>query len=102
MNGLPASAYTGLVAGKTYYAFDPVTGTYWAGAALVPSNSSIRAQVSVQDDGSYILFSRQGGAAWKAQPVGLAGIAGTKCPTSVPPSILAVWNWAPGSCRPRL
>jgi hypothetical protein len=100
LNGLPASAYTGLAAGTTYYAYDPVTATYWAGAALVPSHSSQRAQVSVQDDGSYILYSRPSGGAWKAQPVGLAGIEGATCATSVPASILAMWGWAPGTCRP--
>ena len=40
MNSLPASAYTGLVPGTTYYAYDSLTGTYWAGAGLVPSPSS--------------------------------------------------------------
>ncbi len=101
LNTLPASAYTGLAAGQTYYAYDPVTATYWAGAALVPSHSSLRAEVSVQDDGSYILYSRPAGGTWKAQAVGLAGIEGATCPTPVPESILAVWGWAPGTCRPR-
>jgi hypothetical protein len=100
MNGLPASAYTGLVAGQTYYAYDPGTGTFWAGSALVPSHSSQRAQVSVQDDGGYVLFSRPDGGSWKGQPVGLTGTEGAKCPTAVPPPVLAVWGWAPGTCRP--
>lgn len=100
LNGLPASAYTGLVSGETYYAYDPATATYWAGAGLSPSPSSLRAQVSAQDDGSYLLFRRPAGTAWTAQDVGLAGIGGTKCPTAVPASVLAVWNWAAGSCRP--
>jgi hypothetical protein len=100
LNGLPASAYTDLVPGTTYYAFDPDTSSYWAGAALVPSPSSIQAQVSVQDDGSYVLFSRSSGGTWTAEPVGLTGTAGTKCPVTVPAPVLAVWNWAPGTCRP--
>ncbi len=100
LNSLPASAYTGLAAGRTYYAYDAETKTYWAGAALVPSNSSKQAQVSVQDDGSYLLFSRPAGGAWTAEDVGLTGIAGTKCPKSVPTAILTLWHWAAGTCRP--
>ena len=30
LNGLPASDYTGLVKGESYYGFDPATSTYWA------------------------------------------------------------------------
>lgn len=97
---LPSSAYTGLVSGQTYYAYDPATATYWAGAGLLPSPSSLRAQVSTQDDGSYLLFRRAAGTAWTAQDVGLAGIGGTKCPTSVPSSVLALWHWAARTCRP--
>lgn len=100
MNNLPASAYTGLVPGTTYYAYDTVTSTYWAGAGLVPSPSSTQAQVSVQDNGGYIIFSRPSNGAWTAHPVGLSGISGTTCPVSVPAAVLAVWNWAPGTCRP--
>jgi hypothetical protein len=100
LHGLPASAFTGLMSGQTYYAYDPATATYWAGAKLVPSSSSLRAQVSVQDNGSYILFRRPADKAWTAQDVGLAGIAGTKCTTSVPASVLTVWNWLARSCRP--
>lgn len=101
LDGLPTKAFTGLVPGETYYAYDPATATYWAGAALVPSKNSLRAQISVQDDGSYLIFSRHVGSTWKAKDVGLTGIAGTKCPVIVPAPVLAVWNWARGTCRPR-
>lgn len=100
LDGLPTSAFEGLVPGKTYYAYDPASTTYWAGAALVPSSKSLQAQVSVQDDGSYLLFSRRAGEPWRAEDVGMTGIAGTKCPIRVPARVLAVWNWAPGTCRP--
>ncbi len=99
LNSLQASDYTGLAPGETYYAYDAMTSTYWAGAALVPSPSSMQAQVSVQDDGSYLLFSRSANGAWKAQDVGVTGIDGSVCPVAVPPAILALWNWAPGTCR---
>ena len=72
LNQLPASVFTGLEKGRTFYAYDPVAKTYWAGAALDPSRSSLRAQVSVQDDGGYVLFTRPAGGVWKAEDVGLA------------------------------
>jgi len=100
LNSLPASAYTGLVPGTTYYAYDTATATYWAGAGLVPSSSSQQAQVSTQDDGSYLLFSRPSGGSWTAYDAGLAGVGGTQCPIPVPAAVLAVWDWASGTCRP--
>jgi hypothetical protein len=32
LHGVPVSEYVGLVPGTTYYAYDPDTLTYWAGA----------------------------------------------------------------------
>lgn len=97
---LPAKDFTGLVPGTTYYGYDPVTSTYWAGAGLVPSQSSQDAQISVQDDGSYLLFRRRSAGGWVGFNVGLAGIAGTTCPVKPPPAIAALWHWDNGSCRP--
>jgi len=99
-HNLPASDYTGLAPGRTYYAYDPATSTYWAGAALVPSTSSTPAQVSVQDDGAYLLFTRPPGGSWTVYSVGMTLIPGAKCPVAVPPAVLSVWGWAPGTCRP--
>jgi hypothetical protein len=98
--GLPAGSYTGLVPGETYYAYDPSTDTYWAGAALVPSTASEQAQVSVQDDGSYHLFEQVGSGAWNDFEVGFTGIDNTACPVAVPPAVLALWGWAANTCRP--
>ncbi|HXQ18553.1 MAG TPA: hypothetical protein VN781_02890 [Acidimicrobiales bacterium] len=100
LKGLPASDFTGLVSGRTYYAFDSATDTYWAAAGLAPSPSSIQAQVSSQDDGAYLLFSRPAGGAWTAVNDGLGGIAGTVCPAPVPAAVLTLWNWPSGSCSP--
>ncbi|HTR69095.1 MAG TPA: hypothetical protein VMH41_02555 [Mycobacteriales bacterium] len=99
-HGLPASDYTGLVPGETYYGYDPTTATYWAGAGLVPSPTSTPAQVSVQDDGSYLLFSRSASGTWHATNVGLAGVAGSTCPITPPPDVVKVWHWKKGACRP--
>jgi hypothetical protein len=97
---LPAADYTGLVPGETYYAYYPKTATYWAGAGLVPSSSSTDAQVSVQDDGSYLVFFRHASGSWTAYNVGLAGIAGSRCSVTVPAAVLTVWHWKANSCRP--
>jgi hypothetical protein len=99
-HGLSATDYTGLVPGQTFYGYNPASSTYWAGAGLVPSSSSQAAQVSVQDDGSYLLFTRSAGASWSAVNVGLAGVAGATCPLTVPAAILSVWHWKAGTCRP--
>jgi hypothetical protein len=100
LNGLPASAYLGLVHGKSYYGFDPASNTFWAGGALDPSPSSQRAQVSVQDDGGYYIFEEPAGGSWTAAPEGMAGIAGTKCSVHIPPALVALWHWSAGACHP--
>jgi hypothetical protein len=100
LNGLPASAYLGLVQGESYYGFDPATNTYWAGAALNPSPSSERAQVSVQDDGGYYIFEEPAGGSWTASAEGMAGIGGSTCSVHLPPALVALWHWSAGACHP--
>ena len=100
LNGLPASAYLGLVHGESYYGFDPATHTYWAGAALVPSPSSLRAQVSVQDDGGYYIFEKPAGGSWTASAEGLTGIEGAPCSVHIPPALVVMWHWPAGACHP--
>ncbi len=100
LNGLPASAYRGLVQGESYYGFDPATNNYWAGEALDPSPSSQRAQVSVQDDGGYYIFEEPAGGSWTASAEGLAGIGGTTCSVHIPPALVALWRWPAGACHP--
>jgi hypothetical protein len=100
LNGLPASAYVGLVKGESYYGFDPATSTYWAGGALDPSPSSERAQVSVQDDGGYYIFEEPAGGSWTASSEGLAGIEGATCSVHIPPALVALWHWPAGACHP--
>jgi hypothetical protein len=99
LHGVPASEYVGLVPGMTYYAYDPDTMTYWAGAHLMPSATSERAQVSVQDAGSYTLFKKIKGGLWTPFNDGLGGEGGG-CPQALPATILAMWNWHPQYCRP--
>lgn len=98
-HGLTSADYTGLTKGETYYARDG--DTEWAGAQLVPSDSSEQAQVSSQDDGSYLLFRRTTGGSWTVWDVGVAGgPEGSGCPVAVPVGVLAVWHWHANSCAP--
>jgi hypothetical protein len=98
-NNIPASEYSGLRPGLTYYAYDPATETYWAGAGLV--GTTMQAQVSTQDEGAYMIFHRTGSGAWGVQAVGLDGGALGACPPQTPPpDIVALWGWSAGSCRP--
>ena len=105
LNNIPASEYTGLAPGLTYYALDNQTNIYWAGARLVPAPSTdpsqpTQAQVSSQDTGSYYVFQQpQSGGAWTAYASGNEG-PGAPCPVTVPAAVLTVWGWPAGSCRP--
>jgi hypothetical protein len=101
LHQVPASEYVGLTPGQTYYAYDPDTMTYWAGASLMPSASSERAQVSVQDRGSYNLFKKVKGGSWTPFFDGAGGEEGHGCPQALPASILAMWQWDPQYCLPR-
>lgn len=98
--GAKAGFYTGLVPGTTYYAYDGATGTYWVGAGLVPSPTSLAAQVSTQDDGSYLIFARGSSPPWQIFTVGLSGVARERCSVPIPADVLQVWGWAAGTCRP--
>jgi hypothetical protein len=101
IHGVPASEYVGLVPGMTYYAYDPDTMTYWAGAHLMPSPTSERAQVSVQDAGSYTLYKKIKGGLWTAFNDGVGGEEGHGCPQDLPASILTMWQWNPQWCGPQ-
>jgi hypothetical protein len=101
---VPPSEYTGLAPGLTYYALDEATGTHWAAAKPVPApspdpNSPTQAQVSSQDEGSYDVFSQPAGGSWTVYATGNAG-QGASCGVTIPPQVLVVWGWTPGSCRP--
>src|SRR5262249_47731579 len=100
MHQLPASDYTGLVKGETFYAYDPSTHTYWAGAGLVAKPGSVKAEVGNQDDGAFLDFERQSGATWRAYPAGVPGSTEYTCAATIPASVLAVWGWPSGTCHP--
>src|SRR5665213_1561182 len=94
---LPTSNYTGLQARRIYYAFDSATNEYYAAAGLVPSLHSLQAQIGVQDDGAYNLFTRaKGVSAWTVYNDGLGGAQDSTCPISLPSAVLAAWGWKTG------
>jgi hypothetical protein len=101
LHKLPVSDYTGLVKGETFYALDPATGDHWAGAALIPSKDSQKAQIGNQDDGAYLVFRRTGSGPWKAWDAGIPGNSNFTCAVTPPAGVLRVWSWAPGTCHPR-
>lgn len=100
---LKPSDYLGLQAGTAYYALDIPSKTYYAAAGLDPSPHSLKAQVSSQDDGGYILFVRHASSKrWRAYNDGLGMEHGVKCPIVIPSAVLSVWGWAAKSCYPPL
>jgi hypothetical protein len=98
---LPASDYLGLVAGTTYYAFDPSTNDFFAAAGLEPSPNSLPAQIGAQDDGGYNLFVRAArSSTWTVYDDSLGAAQDSTCPVDLPESVLSAWNWSAQSCYP--
>jgi hypothetical protein len=93
-HGLPVGDYTGLAKGLTFYAYDPATGIFWAGARLVPSPHSQAAQIAAQDDGAYNLFTMQAGGPWRAFADGLGTVPHSSCGVVVPLPVRHVWGWS--------
>jgi hypothetical protein len=93
---LPVSDFTGLTKGLTFYASDAAQFTYWAGAQLIPSKRSMAAQVAVQDDGAYDLFTMYGPSLkWVAYEDGLGTTRGAHCAVVVPLVVRVTWHWSP-------
>jgi hypothetical protein len=98
---LPVSDYTGLAPGTAYYAIDPSTGTYYAGAGIDASPNSLQAQIGDQDDGGYLLFTKPvGSSTWTVYNDGLGAAQDALCPIKIPAAVLTVWDWKPKSCYP--
>ena len=102
LTGYPASEYTGLEPGETYYAYDPNSDTYWAAAAL-SGPKTFDAGVMLQDANSYMMFRKSGqGGTWVPFRVGYGPGAAMPpdgdCP--LPPAIHDLWQFMPGFCKP--
>ncbi len=98
-NKLPVTAYVGLLPRSTFVGRD-ATGTTWAATALEPSPSSVPAQVTVQDAGSYLLLRRNGSGDWTVWSVGLASAA--DCARfGLTSALRTLWGWPSTGCHPR-
>jgi hypothetical protein len=96
LKGFPVSDFFGLQPGQTYYAYDPDTGTYWAGARLGPHFDSEDAKIADQGVGIYTLFEQPSGKPWKAYSDGLG--RGGQCPVPLP--VMRMWGWDEQLCKP--
>jgi hypothetical protein len=100
LTGRPASEFIGMRPGRTYYAYDPNTDTYWAAGALVADPNAFHAGVNLQDQNSYMLFKKSSDGTWIPYADGYGGMQGQSCPIQMPPAVLSVWSWPAGSCYP--
>jgi hypothetical protein len=98
-NGIPASEFTGLRPGQTYYAYQPDDQIYWAAAGLVPG-PSLRSQVATQDAGSYYIFRKPEGGSWTAFLDGAGVNRDRGCPAGLPATVQSLWQWPTGRCAP--
>jgi hypothetical protein len=104
LTGRPASEFTGLREGQSYYAVDPETGVRWAAAALHTDGTHPEAAIQLQDQNSYMSFRQPGipGATWIPTAIGFGPIPAGQAPCPIPEHIRALWNWPAGKCyRPR-
>jgi hypothetical protein len=89
----PPAEFSGLIPGKTFYAYDPATETHWAAAKLRPASQD--AGIALQDQNSYVLFEQSAGGRWNPFA---DGYALNPCPAPV--SVRDVWGWPAGVCAP--
>jgi hypothetical protein len=101
LTGHPASEFDGLRPGKTYYAYQPQGDTYYAAAALTGAKTE-EAAINLQDQNSYMMFSKSGnpGASWIPTAAGFGPIPAGQSPCPIPQSVRDVWQWPAGKCYP--
>jgi hypothetical protein len=101
LTGSPASDFTGLRPGESYYAYVPDNDMYYAAGALSGAKTEIAA-INLQDQNSYMMFRKRGdaGATWVPTATGFGPIAAGEAPCPIPQSVRDVWQWPAGKCYP--
>jgi len=103
LTGRPASEFTGLEPGKTYYAYEPNAANpdYWAAAALAGPKSYL-AEIKLQDQNSYMIFRKSADSAATWVPIAAGAFSSIRVgdvPCPLPASIRDLWGWT-GKCYP--
>lgn len=103
LTGRPASEFSGLAPGRTYYAFVPseTNPMYWAAAALYGPRSEAAA-INLQDQNSYMFFRRSADpdATWVPIAAGFGPIPAGVQPCPIPQTVRDLWEWPSGKCYP--
>jgi hypothetical protein len=102
LTGRPASEFGGLREGETYYAVMPESGIQFAAAKLYAKDNQLEAAINLQDQNSYMSFSKSGtpGATWIPEAIGFGPIPAGDAPCPIPQSVRDVWQWPTGKCYP--
>lgn len=89
--GISLSDVTGTEPGSVYYAYDPVTDTYWARATFVPSlKDPFKVLVGFQDGADIGLFARAAHSGWQVE-LGGEPVVCTEV-VFFPPAVLTAWS----------
>jgi hypothetical protein len=101
LTGFPASEFTGLRPGKSFYAYLPEGDMYYAAAKLDGAKTE-EAAINLQDQNSYMMFRKAGdpGATWVPTAAGFGPIPAGQAPCPIPQSVRDVWQWPAGKCYP--
>ena len=102
LTGRPASEFGGLREGERYLASMPDSGNQYAAAALTPKPEFFEASIMLQDQNSYMSFSKSGapGATWIPHAIGFGPIPAGEAPCPIPQSVRDLWQWPSGKCYP--